>query len=53
MRISSERRASILYAALNEIPSWVKEKQRRYKAQKALAERVFGDVVKQIERGRK
>ncbi len=53
MRISSDKRAAVLYNALNEIPSWVKEKERRFKKQKALAERVFGDVVRQIERGRK
>lgn len=53
MRISSEKRAAVLYQALNEIPAWVKEKERRYKKQKALAERVFGDVVKQIKKGRK
>ena len=53
MRISSERRAAELHKALTQIPSWVKEKERRYKKQKALAERVFGDVVRQIEKGRK
>lgn len=53
MRISSERRSEELHNALKEIPAWVKEKERRYKKQKALAERVFGEVVKQIEKGRK
>jgi hypothetical protein len=53
MRISSEKRAEILHKALDQIPSWVKEKERRYKKQKALAERVFGDVVRHINKGRK
>lgn len=32
------------------MPAWVKEKARRYREQKKLAEKVFGPVVRQIEK---
>jgi hypothetical protein len=53
MRISDKKREETLIRALEEIPMWVKEKELRYKKEQQLAKKVFGNVVRQIERGRK
>jgi hypothetical protein len=38
---------------LSLMPSWVKEKERRYRRQKKLSEKVFGTVWKFIEKQQK
>lgn len=51
--MSAKRRSDELQAALKQIPAWVKVKEQRYKKQKAIAERAFGEIARRIEKGRK
>ena len=53
MRTSGKKREEALKLAMEQIPLWVKEKELRYRKEQLLAKKVFGDVVRQIERGRK
>ena len=39
-----------LKKALSRMKSWAKEKDRRYREQKKFAKKIFGKVVKQIQK---
>jgi len=38
-----------LKKTLSLMPMWIKEKARRYKKQKSIAEKVFGSLVKKLK----
>lgn len=46
----SESTDKDLLRALALMPWWVKEKERRYRRQKKLAEKVFGALVKKLKK---
>ncbi len=52
MKKRTSKETASLKKSLSKMKWWAKEKERRYKIQRRIAEKAFGKLVKELRSGR-